>query len=177
MSARLSFADPQGFLMQGCQWQVPSPKAIIVLVTGMMETAERYEAFASYLNSLGCCVYCPDHYGQGANCQSPQQLGVWPIGGFQRSIDTLHKLVCEVRAKGLPLYLFAHSMGSYLTQGYVQQYGQSLDRVVLCGSSGRRSVYPAAAKAQRFARQNPSPRQLSRQIDGQADVWQLLPAH
>lgn len=134
-----------GRLMHGCRWEIDAPRAVVVLVTGMMETSERYDDFARYLNGLGCSVYCLDHYGQGRNCVNPDELGVWPEDGFQQSIDMIRQEVAHVRREGLPLYLFAHSMGSYITQGYLQQYGGTLDRVALCGSCGKRAVSPVAA--------------------------------
>lgn len=136
--------------MHGCQWPIDTPRAVVVLVTGMMETADRYAPFAGYLNELGCSVYCLDHFGQGRNCETAEELGVWPENGFQRSIEVLHHLVCQVRQLGLPLYLFAHSMGSYITQGYLQQHGETLDRVVLCGSSGKRRIAPIASAIAAF---------------------------
>jgi len=140
----------QSTTLYGCSWEIDTPKAIVVLVTGMMETAERYDPFAQYLNAQGCSVYCLDHFGQGRNCETLDGLGVWPEDGFQRSIDVVHQLICSVKQPALPLYLFAHSMGSYITQGYIQQHGDAVDKVVLCGSSGKRAISPIAAKIAAF---------------------------
>ena len=140
-----TMTTPEGVTLQGCQWPLEQPKAVCVLVTGMMETSERYDDFARYLNSLGCSVCCLDHYGQGRNCATLDALGVWPADGFQKAIDMVGQELAQARIPGLPLYLFAHSMGSYICQGVLQQYGDRVDRVVLCGTCGKRTVAPLAA--------------------------------
>ncbi len=131
--------------LRGCRWEIAEPKAICVIMTGMVETSERYDAFAKYLCGLGCSVYCLDHYGQGRNCDREEQLGVWPHNGFQATIDLLRQEIEQVRRPDLPLYVFAHSMGSYVGQGFVQQYGSLADRVVLCGTCGKRGIAPIAS--------------------------------
>ncbi len=145
MKQELEFKSAGGHLHRGWQWTVAVPVARVVLITGMMETAARYDSFATYLNSLGCSVYCLDHFGQGRNCETSAELGVWPENGFQRSIDIFAQFINQLRIDKLPLYLFAHSMGSYITQGFIQQHGDIVDRVVLCGSSGKRRIAPLAA--------------------------------
>ena len=53
-------------------------------------------------------------------------------------IEDQHQLVGIARAEvpGVPVVLFAHSMGSFMAQRYIQLYGDEIDGVVLSGSAG-----------------------------------------
>jgi alpha-beta hydrolase superfamily lysophospholipase len=52
---------------------------------------------------------------------------------------------------GLPIFLFGHSMGSFIAQQYIQNWGEELAGVILSGSTGISSVdaavLPLAAQA------------------------------
>ena len=47
-----------------------------------------------------------------------------PENGFDRVVDDLHFLSQQLKAEHpeLPLFLFGHSMGSFLTRRYLQRY-------------------------------------------------------
>ena len=40
---------------------------------------------------------------------------------------------------GLPYFMFGHSMGSFIARDYITKYGEELDGVTICGTSG---VFP-----------------------------------
>ena len=127
-----------GKLMRGCKWEIQRPTAQIVIVTGMTEASYRYDEFASFLNENGYSVYCLDHYGQGLNCKTEEELGIWPRDGFTKTINFVNEEVQYVRSlnKDIPLYIFGHSMGSFVTQEYIQRFGNTIDKAVICGSCG-----------------------------------------
>ncbi|MCF0117862.1 MAG: alpha/beta fold hydrolase [Bacilli bacterium] len=127
-----------GQLLKGCKWEISSPKAQLVIVTGMAESSYRYDEFASFLNKNGFSVFCIDHYGQGLNCIRPNQLGIWPQDGFSKAVEFVYEEVQLVRSynKDIPLYIFGHSMGSFVTQEFIQLHGNSVNKAVICGSNG-----------------------------------------
>jgi alpha-beta hydrolase superfamily lysophospholipase len=53
-------------------------------------------------------------------------------------IDDLHEIGLEARKSfpGLPLFLFGHSLGSLLSQGYIRLYGEELAGCALSGTAG-----------------------------------------
>lgn len=123
--------------MNGYSWTIPSPKANVVIVTGMEEYLLRYDDFANYLNSQGFNVFGIDHYGQGETAGSIEKLGLVPRSFFSKSVRNVNDLVKKVKKEsGLPTYIFAHSMGSFMAQDYVQRFTNSADKVVICGTNG-----------------------------------------
>ena len=61
----INFKNRFNDVLFGTSWEIESPKAIVVIVTGMAEHSRRYDDFAKFLNSNNYSVYCIDHYGQG----------------------------------------------------------------------------------------------------------------
>lgn len=124
-------------VMNGYSWVVEKPKANVVIITGMEEYLLRYEEFALYLNSNGFSVYGIDHYGQGANAKEEKQLGIVPRSFFSKSVRNIDDLVKRVKKEsGLPTYIFAHSMGSFMAQDFIQRFTKDADKVVICGTNG-----------------------------------------
>ena len=120
----------------GYSWTVEKPIANVVILTGMEEHSLRYDDFANFLNSNGYNVYCVDHYGQGENANEPEQLGVWPVSGFSRTVKNTDELIEKLRVSVLPTYLFGHSMGSFIVQDYIQRYTEHVNKVILSGTNG-----------------------------------------
>lgn len=130
---KLEFSTKYGAL-NGHKWVIDDPKQIILLVTGMAEHSARYDDFASYLNTNGYSVFCLDHFGQGNN----GKLGL-PIDDYFFIEQEIFKyFIDELKNKyQKDIYMFAHSMGSFVTQGFIEKYSSSIKKVVLCGTNGR----------------------------------------
>ena len=122
----------------GRSWTIEKSVANIIIMEGMEEHAKRYDDFARYLCSRGCDVYCIDCYGQGENV-SPDMSdrGIWPESGFRKMVQATDQLVAKLRVSCHPIYIFAHSMGSFMAQDYIQRYTQHVNKVVLCGSGAK----------------------------------------
>ncbi len=123
------------------------PKAIIQIVHGMSELAERYDYFAKKLVDEGYIVYAHDHDGHGHSVESTDKLGF--INGenkFYSMLEDIKQLNDIIRNenKELPLILFGHSMGSFLSQRYIQIYGDSIDALILSGSNGKPKLFTKA---------------------------------
>ena len=123
--------------LYGHKWVVKDEEAILLLVTGMAEHSSRYNHFASFLNENKISVYCLDHYGQGKN----GKLGNPGKDYFFKMEATIDELINKFKKETKKVYLFAHSMGSFITQGYIQEYKGNLDKVVLCGSNGKTILF------------------------------------
>jgi alpha-beta hydrolase superfamily lysophospholipase len=122
------------------QWSPPGPpKAIVLISHGMAEHGARYGRFAQRLCAAGYVVYASDHRGHGRSVSKPEDLGYFGDGaGFEGVIADQEKL--RLRAlqdhPGLPFFVFAHSMGSFVMRRYAIQHGDKLAGLVLSGTAG-----------------------------------------
>ena len=118
-------------------WVPEQPEHALVIAHGMAEHAARYEPLALWLNQRNLAVYAIQHRGHGPHCP-PDNLGHYADKkGWQCVINDLSLLVQHTRSEhpDLPLSLFGHSMGSFIAQAYVQQYGEQIDNLLLCATN------------------------------------------
>lgn len=123
--------------LKGFNWTIEHPLKNLIIVTGMEEYAGRYDELATYLNAFGYNVVCLDHYGQGQTAGEISKLGKTIKGAFSFSVDNIHKLAETLKAQnGLPVYVMGHSMGSFITQTYIQKYSEDVTKAIIVGSNG-----------------------------------------
>ena len=127
-----------GCIKKGYSWKVDNAKANVVIFSGMEEHVSRYDAFAKYLNKNGFDVYGIDTFGQGENVKEDlSNIGEWPTDGFLKQVDHYDQLIEKLEETKLPTYIFAHSMGSYMGQAFIEQYPNRVKKIVLCGSGAK----------------------------------------
>lgn len=115
------------------------PRAAVQIAHGMAEHSDRYERFARALTDAGYEVYANDHRGHGRSATSPDEVGYFAdADGFDKVVDDMHALTERIRADhpGLPVFLFGHSMGSFLSRSYATRFGTDLAGLVLSGTAG-----------------------------------------
>jgi alpha-beta hydrolase superfamily lysophospholipase len=117
------------------------PRAIVQIAHGMGEHAGRYERVAEALITAGYEVYANDHRGHGLTAGTPDQVGKTGTDGFNKMANAMAQLTDEImeRHPGTPIYLFGHSMGSFLAQQYMYRYGYKVAGVILSGTNGKHS--------------------------------------
>lgn len=116
-----------------------TPKAIVQLSHGMAEHIERYDQFAEYLASEGMIVYGNDHRGHGKTGERTGVFGYFAEEeGFDRAVSDLNEVTEHIKTDFpcIPIFLFGHSMGSFLARRYIQKYGQEIVGVILSGTGG-----------------------------------------
>jgi len=116
-----------------------SVKGVVQIAHGMAETAARYERFAKVLTDNGYIVYANDHRGHGKTAGSLENVGyLADSDGFDWMVKDVYKLteIILEENKGLPLFLFGHSMGSFVTQRYIMLHGDKISGAILSGSNG-----------------------------------------
>lgn len=115
-------------------WQASKePKAHILLIHGMAEHIERYEAFASFLLEKGYNVYGYDQRGHGKTAGNLSGVGYFDLGWSGVVGDV--KEVVDQLPKNAPIILFGHSMGSFIVRDYIRNFSESVDGVILSGTS------------------------------------------
>ncbi len=117
-------------------------KGIVQIAHGMAEHASRYARFAEELNKDGFIVYANDHRGHGKSAEDLSALGyISDKDGFHTMVYDLKEINEFIRKENenMPLFLFSHSMGSFLSQRYIQLFGDSINGVILSGTNGKKS--------------------------------------
>ena len=120
-------------------------KGNVIIVHGMGEYSYRYNEFAQYLNENGYDVYALDHLGHGKNCPNKEGLGIWPRDGFERCVENVYILLEQLKKENPNTMIFAHSMGSFMMQLFIEKYPGACEKVVLCGSSGPSALFKAGS--------------------------------
>ncbi len=124
-------------------------RAIVLIAHGMSEHGGRYRRLAEALVGRGYAVYAPDHRGHGLTARTVSDLGFFALkGGFDRAVRDLHELRTRAAADlpGLPIVLLGHSMGSFLTQGYLFGHGADLAGAAMTGSALNVGLLPALGR-------------------------------
>ena len=127
-----------GCIKKGHCWKIEKAKANVVIFEGMEEHISRYDAFAKELNKNGYNVFGIDTFGQGENVNKDlSNIGIWPTDGFLKQVDHYDQLIAQLESTKVPTYVFAHSMGSFMGQAFIEQYPNRVKKIVLCGSGAK----------------------------------------
>ena len=115
------------------------PVAAVQILHGMAEHAGRYARLAASLNAMGLAVYAQDLPGHGQTAGNIAALGhIAEHGSWAQLLSAAHGVRehIEQQHPELPLFLFAHSMGSFIAQHHLVEHGAGLSGAVLSGTSG-----------------------------------------
>ena len=123
----------------GHAWEVKNPIANVVIFQGMEEYGLRYDHFAKYLNQNAINAYALDCYGQGLNVKSDfSNESFWPEDGFFKMVEAHYRMVEEAKKNGAKTYVFAHSMGSFMGQLFIQRHPGAVEKIILCGTGSKK---------------------------------------
>lgn len=121
-------------------------KGIVEIVHGMAEHRKRYDKFCQFLSNNGYLVYVYDQLGHG------ETAGALDNVGYMDDKDNLEAMLKDVKIvnehlnkefntnKSLKFYLFGHSMGSFISQRYIELYPNTIDGVILSGTNYTKSA-------------------------------------
>lgn len=130
---KLFLKAAEGYSLSLAVFPVDKAKAVIQIVHGMQEHKERYYPFAEYLNKNGYAVVVSDMRGHGED--APLLGHIADKKGEKILIDDQNKIYEYIKEnfKGLPVYLFGHSMGSIISRVVLQEYSKNYQKVILSG--------------------------------------------
>ena len=115
------------------------PVGVVQICHGMAEHIGRYAWLAGQLCAKGYVVCGDDHLGHGRTALTKDDLGYFgERDGWDHLIEVDHGMRKELekRFPGLPFFLLGHSMGSFITRGYVARHGTGLSGYICWGTSG-----------------------------------------
>lgn len=130
-----------------------NPVALVQIAHGMCEYIDRYDETARYLCERGCVVFGNDHIGHGRSVESADELGYFaPEDGdlcLVRDMASMNKIM-KGTYRSLPTILLGHSFGSFLARAYLMGHADSIDGLILSGTSAGTAPLKLAMKLASF---------------------------
>ncbi len=117
-----------------------TPKGILHIVHGMTEHIERYDSFMGKVCENGYIVFGFDNLGHGKTANSDLELGfIASKDGYEYLINDVAEFSREVARlyPELPVYLFGHSMGSFIARLTAAKYPTLYKKLIICGTAGK----------------------------------------
>lgn len=116
-----------------------APRGVVQIAHGLAEHSARYARLAAALNAAGYLVAAIDHRGHGASiaASATQTPGDFGAPGWDGLVGDLVDFAASLAADhpDLPLFLIAHSMGSFAAQSALLEHSEQYAGVVLSGST------------------------------------------
>ncbi len=132
---KYKISSKDGYKLEVHIFEIEKAKAVVQIVHGMEEHQERYEDFAKFLNKEGYTVVSSDMRGHGYTVPK-SDLGFFKKSkGYISLIEDQKAVTKFIKDKfpSLPVYLFAHSMGTIITRALLQSSSKDYSKVVLSG--------------------------------------------
>ena len=134
------FTSPHdGTRLSTYRWgsELTEPRGVVQIAHGLAEHAARYDRLAAALVGAGYRVDAADHHGHGRSISEGGTPGSFGPAGFDAVVEDLAAFGDQVTAEanGLPVFLVAHSMGSFAAQHVIIERPDLYRGVVLSGSS------------------------------------------
>lgn len=137
-------SNADGMSIQVYVWRPANePRALVVIAHGAAEHASRYKRFSRALNDAGMEVWAADHRGHGQT-SGLEGRGDFGAGGWDALVADVGQLIAIAREArpGLPVALFAHSMGGYAGQQLAPDGSRTIDALILSGTTAREQLPP-----------------------------------
>lgn len=112
-------------------------KGILQIVHGVAEYGFRYNKFAEFMCEKGFAVIADDHLGHGNSViKDCPRLYFGEDDGWFTVVSDLEKLrtIAQKEFKGLPYFIFGHSMGSFLVRSLLIKYPKTVTGAIICGT-------------------------------------------
>jgi alpha-beta hydrolase superfamily lysophospholipase len=143
---RSTFTSPVDDLeLASYAWDVADPRGVVQVAHGLAEHSARYDRFARALNVAGYTVRACDHRGHGESIAG--RPGDFGAPGFEALIADLAAYGASLHGD-LPLFLFAHSMGSFAAQSVMLTHSEQYAGIVLSGSTALDLLAAGMAQAE-----------------------------
>ena len=111
-------------------------KGVVIIVHGMAEHILRYKEFAKKISLNGYHVLGYNQRGHGSRVENLKDLGDLGLDGWNLAIDDIRVMVKIAKEKfpNLPVYIFGHSMGSFISRGYLKEYSKEINGLICSGT-------------------------------------------
>ena len=138
MEKTLNILDPYDNELHTLLWTTGRKKAIgvVQIVHGKSEHISRYKEFAEYLNSIGLVVIGNDHLGHGMSTDTHEYVHFADTMGFHKvygGVQVVRDYI-EENYPGLPVIMFAHSLGSFIGRYAILYDHKRYDQAIFSGT-------------------------------------------
>jgi alpha-beta hydrolase superfamily lysophospholipase len=141
MIERFSLAADDGFTLSAVRWlHRVAPRAVLQISHSNAEHAVRYSPFAEACAAAGIAVYAHDHRGHGGSVDASTPLGHFADRqGWNKVVGDLHTMRKHILSvhRDLPVFLFGHSMGSFIARDYLLTHSEGLAGAILSATGWR----------------------------------------
>lgn len=123
-----------------------SPKGIVVILHGMAEHKERYLYFMEQCRQKGYGALIYDQRGHGNSVRTPEDWGYFYEEDACFIVEDVQDVVRRVHETypRIPVYLFAHSMGTLVARLYCKRYDDQIDKMILSGAVAQNKLVDVA---------------------------------
>ena len=128
------YVDVKGGRYHAEVYEQKNATRAIVIVHGYTESAEKFRELTWYLIGEGFSVFVVDHRGHGLSLREVEDTSITHVTKFSDYVDDLDAFIDQVvlpRTKGLPLMLYAHSMGGAVAALELMRHPARFKRAVL----------------------------------------------
>lgn len=118
-------------------WRPNRVDKVLVIAHGMAEYCERYAPFADWLVNADIAVVALNHRGHGMDCPDSDLGHYADRRGWEKVIGDLDQTISWAKRQlpGVPVTLFGHSMGSFISQAYLQTHPSTVDQIILMSTN------------------------------------------
>ena len=165
MRTDLYYDSLGGGKIHACHWSPEGEvKAVVQIVHGIAEYAQRYDGLAEFFNSRGILVVAEDHMGHGKSICDATPKGCF-AGGWHTAVKDTYRLLKKTMDEfpGVPFILFGQSMGSFMVRTILARHPESgIAGAIICGTAWMPGAVIGAGKAvaelicRKDGEQNPS---------------------
>lgn len=106
----------------------------VVILHGYTESGEKFREMTWYFLKAGYSVFVPDHRGHGHSVREVEDTSVTHVDEFGQYVQDAGQFLKEIvlpRTCGLPLCLYAHSMGGAIGAMLLMEHPYAFTRAVL----------------------------------------------
>ena len=123
-----------GLLLNAIYTKVENPKAIVLIIHGMVEHKERYEILINELAKNGYTSIISDLRGHGLSVNDEYKLG--QIGSIEQMVDDQHTVLEFLKNDNpnLDVYIYSHSMGTLIAREFIKKYSFEVKKLILSGT-------------------------------------------
>ncbi len=119
------------------------PRAIVQIIHGIAEHIDRYDEFMSFLAGNGIIAVGTDHLGHGKSIESEEQTGFFAYeNGWDYVVrdEEVLRLAMHENYPELPIIVFGHSMGSFMTRTLLIRYPDAFNAAIISGTGNQGSA-------------------------------------
>ena len=125
-----------GLILDAIYEKVDNPKALVVIIHGMVEHKERYQELIEVLAKNNYSSIIADLRGHGKSINDEYKLGM--IGSVDQMVDDSKKVMDFIKNDNpnVKTYLYSHSMGSLISRYFIKKYSFEIEKLILSGTVG-----------------------------------------